>query len=107
MVARGPAPPLGVHPDSHPRCLHPSRVGCYMPSASWGAPPRNEGTFFPSLLSCPSRAHMGQETSHSGLTGYLDSDFSLGLWKDPPNPVSSVLFLKLPGIKLGVCVCVL
>lgn len=70
-------------------------------------PPRNEGTFFPSLLSCPSRAHMGQETSHSGLTGYLDSDFSLGLWKDPPNPVSSVLFLKLPEIKLGVCVCVL
>ena len=66
-----------------------------------GCPPWNEGTFFPSLLSCPSRAHMGQETSHSGLTEWL----FLGAL-DPPNPVTSVLFLKLPGIKLGVCVCV-
>ena len=44
---------------------------------------------------------MGQETSHSGLTEWL----FLGAL-DPPNPVTSVLFLKLPGIKLGVCVCV-
>lgn len=30
----------------------------------------------------------------------------MGLWKDPPHPVlfCSVLFLKHPGIKRGVCV---
>lgn len=58
-----------------------------------------------SLLIGPSGAHMGQETSCPTFTGFLkDSTSPWGFGKTHPILFCSFLFLKSPGIKLGVCV---
>ena len=59
-----------------------------------------------SLLIGPSGAHTGHETSHPRCTGFLkDSTSPWGFGKTHPILCCSLLFLKLPGVKLEACLC--